>query len=362
MPIAEGPIEPRLALSLTVRDVISPGRSPESPSHCLHFTQDGGLLRASVRDERGAPLDRDLVVRWPIAEPAVGLALAAGRPADGRPHADRAYGLLTLVPPRASAAMRAVPRDSIVLLDTSGSMGGEPLDQARRVVSALIDTLGPADRLELIEFSNEPRRWKKDPLDATEENRRAALAWLQGLEAGGGTEMRSGIHEAMKSLREGAQRQVVLVTDGLIGFESEMVRAILEKLPAASRLHTVGVGSAINRSLTAPAARAGHGVEVVIGLGEDPERAARRLVSRTAAPLVTEVEVHGSALLDAAPARLPDLFAGAGGARRARAPASRRAPRGVRPDRRRAFRAAGGGALHGARRGLCGLGQERRRP
>lgn len=311
VPVAEQPIAPRLSLSLTVRDPIPAGLSPESPSHELHFTQSGGLLRASVRDESGAPLDRDLVVRWPAAEPAVGLSLAAARPEGHRPHADRAYGLLTLVPPRAASGMRAVPRDLIVLLDTSGSMDGEPLAQARRVVSAVIDSLTPEDRLELIEFSNEPRRWKKKPVEATEENRKAALAWLRGLQAGGGTEMRSGIFEAMKSLREGAQRQVVLVTDGLIGFESEVVGAILEELPAGSRLHTVGVGSAVNRSLTAPAARAGRGVEVVIGLGEDPERAARRLASRTAAPLVTEVEVHGSALIESAPARLPDLFAGA---------------------------------------------------
>jgi hypothetical protein len=154
-------------------------------------------------------------------------------------------------------------------------------------------------------------RWKKNAVEATPEHRRAALTWLQGLEAGGGTEMRSGIYEALQSLREGAQRQVVLVTDGLIGFESEVLGEILEKLPAASRLHAVGVGSAVNGSLTAPAASAGRGVEVAIGLGEDPERAARRLAPRTAAPLVTEVEIEGGALLQSAPARLPDRFAGA---------------------------------------------------
>ncbi len=310
-PVADGPIGPRLTLSLSVRDALAADRSPESPSHALHFTQAGGLLRASVRDESGVPLDRDLVVRWPVAAQEVGVSLSIARPGADKPHARQAYGLLTLVPPREEAGLSSVPRDLIVLLDTSGSMGGEPLEQARRVVSALIDTLGPQDRLELIEFSNAPRRWKKTAMEATAANRKAALEWLAALEAGGGTEMRSGVYEALAALRDGAQRQVVLVTDGLIGFESEVVRTILEKLPSRSRLHAVGVGSAVNRSLTGPAARAGHGVEVVIGLGEDAERAAKRLSSRTTAPLVTEVEIRGSALVECSPSRLPDLFGGA---------------------------------------------------
>ena len=67
----------------------------------------------------------------------------------------------------------------------------------------------------------------------------------------------------------------------------------------------------MNRSLTEPAARAGRGVEVIIGLGEDPERAARRICARTAAPLVVDLVLEGSALVEHAPTRLPDLFAGA---------------------------------------------------
>jgi Ca-activated chloride channel family protein len=121
--------------------------------------------------------------------------------------------------------------------------------------------------------------------------------------------MRSGILAALAGVRPDAQRQVVLITDGQIGFEAEVVRAICDKLPPASRLHTVGVGSGVNRSLTGPAARAGHGLEVILGLGEDPERAASRLVARTTAPLLVDLQLSGSALIEHAPEKLPDLFA-----------------------------------------------------
>jgi Ca-activated chloride channel family protein len=123
--------------------------------------------------------------------------------------------------------------------------------------------------------------------------------------------MRHAIEEALAPRRDDGQRQVVLVTDGQIGFESEIVATILARLPKQSRVHVVGVGSAPNRTLTAHAPRAGRGIEVLVGLGEAAERAAARIVARTDAPIVVELELSGDALVDHAPRRLPDLFAGA---------------------------------------------------
>jgi Ca-activated chloride channel family protein len=280
----------RLALELSIDE----GAVPESPSHRL-LVADG---RVAIEP---TALDRDLVVRWRARrEPGL----------EGARRGDESCGLLTVVPP--AAGQRApLPRDLVVLLDTSGSMTGEPLRQARAVVAALLDGLGERDTLEMIAFAREPQRWRAGPLAVTADVRGDARAWLAALEAGGGTEMRRGIEEALRPLRPDSQRQVVLVTDGLIGGEMAVVRSVAEGLPAGARLHTVGVGSAVNRSLTGPASRAGRGVEVVVGLGEDAERAARRLVARTAAPLVVDVTLSGTALRHHAPARLPDLFAGA---------------------------------------------------
>lgn len=307
VPVAEGSIAPRLGLELVVRGAA--GR-PSSPSHALAFREEAGLVHARPAEGAAFGLDRDLVVRWPAAAPEVALALDTHRTDAGR-LAGRAFGLLTVTPPAPDARPRPVPRDLIVLLDASGSMGGQPLDQARRVVGALVDSLGPEDQLELVAFANEPARWNRGPVAATGRNKRDALRWLAKLRASGGTEMREGLRAALAGLRPGAQRQVVLVTDGLIGFEQEVVAEIRASLPEGSRVHTVGVGSAVNRSLTGPAARAGRGREVVIGLGEDAERAAAVLRAHTAAPLVTGLRLSGSALRAHAPARLPDLHAGA---------------------------------------------------
>jgi Ca-activated chloride channel family protein len=308
--VADQPLPARASFEMRIRDRIVAGRNPESPSHAL-AANSGNETVVRIASDSGAALDRDIVVRWPVAQPRVGLGIDLARPSLAQKSGSFGFGLLTIVPPAHDAPRTAVARDLILLLDTSGSMSGAPLDQARRIAGALVDTLGDKDRLEMIEFSNSPRRWKSEPVAATAKARADAHQWLGKLRASGGTEMRTGILEALRPLRDESQRQIILVTDGQIGAETEVVNAIAHQLPKSSRVHTVGVGSGVNRSLTGPAARAGRGVEAVIGLGEDPERAARRLVARTNAPLVVDVEIEGSALVEHAPKRPGDLFAGA---------------------------------------------------
>ncbi|RME23328.1 MAG: VWA domain-containing protein, partial [Deltaproteobacteria bacterium] len=293
----------RLHLDLDLRD---PTTGPvTSSSHPLR--SDAG--HHHLASPEGAPLDRDVVVTWPVAAPAPGLALDLARAEPARGISRWTHGLLCLVPPSVPPA--TVARDLVVLLDTSGSMAGAPLAQAAAVTRALIESLGDTDTIEMIEFSNRPRRWRSRPVAATADNRQAAIAWVDRLRAGGGTEMRDGILAALATVRDEARRQIILVTDGLIGFEAEIIGEIARNLPRGSRVHTLGIGSSVNRTLTAGAARAGGGVEAVIGLDEDPTTAAATLVAHTARPLVVDLRLSGDALIDTALHRLPDLMAGA---------------------------------------------------
>jgi len=302
------PLPIQLSLELRVRDAAVEAQL-ESPSHTLAIVREAGTTVVGLA--RGAALDRDLVVRWSVARPEVGAAIDVARPAEGHARATEAFGLVTLVPPSRGTSLPKVPRDLVVLLDTSGSMGGMPLQQAQRLVHALVDRLDEHDTLEMIEFSSQPRRWTTQAVPADAGRRAQAHAWISALRASGGTEMRSGILAAIASLRAEAQRQVVLITDGLIGFEAEVVGEIHRALPQGSRVHTIGVGSAVNRSLTLPAARAGRGSETIIGIDEDPERAIARVLAHTDAPTLVDLGIGGDALVEHAPQHLPDLMAGA---------------------------------------------------
>jgi len=292
--VADGPTGISASMSLSIRDVLT--GLPHSTSHPIQAS-------AGQIDLANAALDRDIVVQWPVAAAQPGVTVETARLEDGD-----ALALITIVPP--AAPKTSVPRDLILLLDTSGSMGGRPIDQAKAFGNALIDGLGPQDQLEMISFSSAPRRWESGAVAMDAHGKARAKNWLQAIRAGGGTWMHEAIEEALRPLRTDAQRQVILVTDGLIGFEERVIGAIYNSLPGGSRVHTVGVGSGVNRSLMTPAARAGGGVEVIVGLDESVANAVATLLARTDKPQLVDLKLSGTALLDSAPRRITDLFAG----------------------------------------------------
>lgn len=303
--VAAHGVSARLSLAMTVTDAVA--GVLESPSHEVKLTREGGAISVALAEEGGARLDRDVVVRWPVAAGAVGATVDVGRPGKS----SEAYGLLTLVPPLPESQV-ATPRDLILLLDTSGSMAGVPLAQLQATSLALLATLSERDTLEMIEFSSQARRWQRGATRIDEKVRAEAAEWITGLTAGGSTEMVAAMLKALTPLTAESQRQVILMTDGYIGAETHVIGEVMRKLPhGACRVHVVGVGSSVNRTLTGGVARAGGGVEVIIGPEEEPTSVVANLLARTTAPLVTNLQVQGEALLAQAPAHLPDLYAGA---------------------------------------------------
>lgn len=293
----------------------------ESPSHSFRSSEDSegpgtsshaetsvtflGGGESAREEDASVPLDRDIVVRWPVASAAEpGLRLCVDRTRMNGENG--AFGLITVVPP--TQPPRSVPRDLIVLLDTSGSMGGEPLDQAVEVVSALVDSLGERDHLELLEFSSSVSRWKRGPKAASASAKKSAKRWLRSLRASGATDMHGGILEALALLGPEAQRQVLVVTDGLIGGEEQLVHDIASRLPGACRVHTLGIGHGVNRTLTAGAARAGRGLERIVAPGENPADACAELLTVMERPVVVDLDVDGSEGVELATGPL-DVFA-----------------------------------------------------
>ena len=297
-----GELPTRLELALTAAGV--PGdRGAASPSHEIVSETSEGTV--SVRFAVPAPLDRDVVVRWAAATPQIGLRLAEGR---GLPGDEGRYALLTVVPPAVPSS--AFRRDLTVLIDASGSMSGAPLALAKGVVSSLLGGLEAGDRFELLAFANEVKRLTPGLINFDSKSLAVARSKLERLAAGGGTEMGRAMREALEPLRPDVQRQVVLVTDGYIGFEADVMREVTTRLPEGSRLHAVGIGAAPNRDLLAGVARAGRGVEVIAGSVATAQDATQRLCAATARPVLTELAISGSALAHVAPRRPRDVFAG----------------------------------------------------
>ncbi|MGI9336504.1 MAG: VIT domain-containing protein, partial [Gammaproteobacteria bacterium] len=290
----------RLELELSLAGEDTPTVS--SPSHdvTVEPAASGVVARTAA-----AALDRDVIVRWAACGTGVGVRMVEGGGLDGD---TGRYALLTLTPPDNSAQKR--PRDLSLLIDASGSMHGTPLECARELAIRVLRTLDEQDRFELSAFSTDVRTLAPARTPASEGNVKNAIRALRSLDAGGGTEMAHAIEAAMVRGCDEAQRQIVLITDGYIGFEEEVIRKAYGTQTGSLQIHAVGVGSAPNRTLLRGLARAGRGAELLVGNTDDIESAGETLLKATCAPVLIEIDIGGTALAAPIPGALRDVMAG----------------------------------------------------
>lgn len=254
------------------------------------------------------PMDHDLEISWrPVASSAP-RAMLFSESINGQPHM-----LLMMLPPNQSAATASeVRRELIFVIDTSGSMHGTSLAQAKRALSLALDGLKTDDRFNVIQFNSVTSELFPGAVDATASNVGIAKRFVGSLEANGGTEMRSAILQALKAKPNDSHfRQIVFITDGSVGNEQELF-SLIERHLGDTRLFTVGIGSAPNSWFMRKAAQAGRGTFTLISALHEVNEKMSRLFQQLAQPQVTDITVQWPNGQDSLtyPARVPDLYSG----------------------------------------------------
>ena len=285
-----------------------PLESVSSPSHRLATTQDGQTFR--VRPEGGEiVMDRDFVVRWRPVSGAEPSAAVFHQSWEGEDY------LMAMLVPGESGTM-ALPRDLVFVIDTSGSMAGESLRQARSALQAGLDTLTPKDRFNVIQFNSQTHSLFMGPEVATGNNISRARRYVDRLQADGGTEMAPALSRALErtsqSEEEARVRQVIFITDGAVGNEAALFRQIRQQL-GNQRLFTVGIGSAPNRHFMREAARWGRGTYTAIHSPSDVDGPLQALFVAMESPVLTDIQVNWpgqEASRESFPKRPGDLFQG----------------------------------------------------
>jgi Ca-activated chloride channel family protein len=293
-----------LSFTLVSEDAARFGE-PFSPTHRLRVSRAGGRLVVRAAEELSGSFD----VFLPLAASDVGIALATHR-VDG----EDGYFMLTLSPGRVRGT--PTPRDVTVLLDVSGSMAGEKIEQARQALHRLLDTLDSRDRFRLVAFSNRVQMQQRDWIDATRPAITEARGWIDRLGASGGTGIAAALDEAFRApAAEGRLHLVILITDGLptVGeTDPERIAAHAEGARGDARIFTFGVGYDVHTHLLERLAAAGAGTVDYVEPGRDVEEAVGSLADRISHPVLVNVRFAGAPvrLTNLQPSRLPDLFAG----------------------------------------------------
>lgn len=276
-----------------------------SATHDLRIDPNDKIIRASFQDGRVID-NRDLVLRYQLG----GAQTTAGVLA----HHDERGGFVSLLiePPKVPATDEITARELVFVLDTSGSMGGAPLDASKRFMEAALQGLRPEDYFRVIRFSSDASGFADKAVPATRSNLKAGQRYVQRLQASGGTEIDNAIRHAFATRQpKNTLRIVIFLSDGYIGQEAQVLRTIRQQIGAA-RIYAFGVGTAVNRYLLDAIAEEGHGYARYVDPTQNASDVADMLARELKSPVLTDISIDwgGLNVTDMVPRRIPDLFEG----------------------------------------------------
>ncbi|MBN2163695.1 MAG: VWA domain-containing protein [Pontiellaceae bacterium] len=226
---------------------------------------------------------------------------------------DEMYGLLSVFPPIGRERKhKALPKDVIFLIDTSGSMSGDSISQARAGLRKCLDILNPEDRFTVVRFADNYSGFSPDLRDASPDKLAGAREYIANLTADGGTEMQSALSYVLSLMGDTGSRMplVVFLTDGDVGNEESLINLLSKEL-GNTRLFTFGIGSAPNEFLMHRMAEVGRGQSRFIRSHEDIGEVMADFFQTLDAPVLTDVELEWEgAEVNTYPMRCPDIFYG----------------------------------------------------
>ncbi|MEH2355678.1 VIT domain-containing protein [Nostoc sp.] len=276
-----------------------------SPSHQLKIEHSGQIVRIQLAGEDTIP-NKDLILRYQVSGKETQSTVLSQ--ADDR----GGHFAIYLIPALEYSTDEIVPKDVVFLVDTSGSQSGDPLQKCQELMRRFINGLNPNDTFTIIDFSDRVRQLSPTPLPNTPENRAKAIACINNLRADGSTEMLSGIRTAINfPTPTGRLRSVVLLTDGYIGNENEILAEVQQHLQPANRLYSFGAGSSVNRFLLNRIAEIGRGISRIIRHDEPTEEVAEKFYRQINNPVLTNIQIswHGDTESPVIyPKVAPDLF------------------------------------------------------
>jgi Ca-activated chloride channel family protein len=273
--------------------------------------------------------NQDFVVEWRIATTDAPEAAVFVEEYNGE-----SYVMMMVMPPATEANPRALdelhdkgtvrPRDIVFVIDTSGSMHGASIEQAKAALSLAVSRLQPQDRFNVIRFDHETYTLFNAFVPVTADSLRRAQAYVNALESDGGTEMRPALLKALRmkgdakadgdeTSTKSRLRQVVFLTDGAVGNEVELFKLIDDEL-GTTRLFTIGIGSAPNSYFMRKAAETGRGTFTYIGDPNEVSLKMSEMLRKLERPALTDIAlgwpVSAGKTVESYPSTIPDLYQG----------------------------------------------------
>jgi Ca-activated chloride channel family protein len=299
-----------VAVNVTVHSN-EPLKAIYSPSHDVDVERRGDHNATVGYEEYGVRPDRDFLLYYTVSPEDVGVNLLTYKPdaqGDG-------FFLLLAAPKVEIEAQQIIARDVILVLDTSGSMRGDKIEQAKGALNFVLDNLNDEDRFNIIAFSTSTRPYARDLVPAGE--RGEARDFVDRLEANGSTDINRALLEALAmSGTAGRPTIIIFLTDGLPTVGELDVDRIIgnvgDAAPKNVRIFPFGVGYDVNTTLLDSIAQNQRGASGYVRPEEAIDEKVSAFYAKVSTPLLANLAVDFGQIdvTDVYPYPLPDLFAG----------------------------------------------------
>ncbi|MEW6717838.1 MAG: VIT domain-containing protein [Chloroflexota bacterium] len=288
-----------------------PIRAVYSPSHPVAVNRDSENHVTIGYEEDNVLPDTDFALYYSLGESQAFHLLTYRDPGD---QTDPDGFFVLLLAPRPDTEERIIPKDVILVLDSSGSMDGEKFFQAQEALRYILLHLNPEDRFNVIAFSTGLYTYAsrlRTTADVQE-----ALAWVDSLSAMGSTDINRALLEAAAMADRERPTYLIFLTDGLptegVTDSQQILNNLESAAPSNLRLFAFGVGYDVDTFLLDSLAQGHHGTSTYVLPGENLDETLSAFYAKISTPVLTDLTLDfGNVVVyDVFPAPLPDLFAG----------------------------------------------------
>ena len=286
-----------------------------SPTHALNINRNGDKEVSMTFERSQAVLDKDFTLFYSIGNKEIGITPLMHKPLTS----EDGYFLFLISPQLESSKSNIIPRDLVLVLDTSGSMDAVKMEQARKALKYCLSNLNTQDRFSVVTFSTNVRKYRDSLVEANSEHVENAKKWVDSLKAGGGTAIQAGLDSAldMRAKDEGRSFVVVFFTDGQPTIGEMKVDNILKNVASKNsdntRIFTFGVGDDVNTAMLDQIAERTRAVSTYVRPAEDIQTKVTSLYGKISHPVLANVKLTASEnikIYETYPTQMPDLFYG----------------------------------------------------
>lgn len=303
-------------ISLSVKlDAGVPIQNLVVANHRAAVEKQGDRQAAITLSKEDALPNKDFVLRYDVTgdKPAMAVLAHTGKHSGDARRLGEGYFLLMIQPKEDERLTKSPPREIVFLCDVSGSMSGLPTQKVIEAMQNMLKLCRPQDTVQVITFASQSQKLFDRPVPVTEENIKRALNFTAGFQGGGGTEMLKGVKLAIdEPLDKERVRIVVMLTDGYIGNEAEIIEHVGKHCGDQVRFWAIGIGASPNMFLIDGVAKQGGGMGKKLGLEDDAVALTQEVISRIQRAQLAKLKIDWGPhqVLETYPAKLPELWAG----------------------------------------------------